>query len=700
VKNKLWCVWLIAVLLMPMSISAQETSVPAPGTEILWDTWGVPHIFAEDNASLFYGLGWAQMHNHADLILLLYGRARGEAAQYWGAEYVESDALTLTVGIPDMGQAHYEAQNEDFKSYIDAFVAGMNAYVEANPDAIADEMKPVLPVRNTDPLTLAYSDVTVTFVAEGAGQLLQRWSAGQMGSNAWAIAPERSASGKALLVENPHVAWSDLFVWLEVQLVAPGVNLYGGALAGLPGILVGFNEHLGWTHTVNMYDGFDLYDLTLTESGGYLLDGEERAFEVEEKTIQVLQADGTLAAQPFPVYRSAHGPIIAQNGENQALALRLVDGSTHMMEQWWHMGTATNLAEFEAAMAWLQIPMFNTVYADVDGHIYYVFNGQIPVRDSGDFASWSDVQPGDDSSLIWDEYHPYEDLPKVIDPETGFVQSANETPWTSTIPPALNMTDFPSYFAPQDYWVNHIFRSITSQQMLAEDESITFEELLAYKHSTHVEVADHVLDDLVAAARESDAKVVRDAAEVLANWDRTTDAESRGAILFLRWFDTYREGAGFDIFAVPFDINDPFNTPSGLNDPASAVAVLQSVAEHVKLDYGALDVPYGEVMRLRVGEYDLPGNGGGDPNGVFRVAWYVPDGNGTYELMGGDSWVAVIEFSTPLKARVLVGQGNATQPGSPHVGDQLALFAAKQLREPWLTRDAIEANLEDRVVFE
>jgi acyl-homoserine-lactone acylase len=105
-------------------------------------------------------------------------------------------------------------------------------------------------------------------------------------------------------------------------------------------------------------------------------------------------------------------------------------------------------------------------------------------------------------------------------------------------------------------------------------------------------------------------------------------------------------------------------------------------------------------MRLRVGEYDLPGNGGGDPNGVFRVAWYVPDGNGTYELMGGDSWVAVIEFSTPLKARVLVGQGNATQPGSPHVGDQLALFAAKQLREPWLTRDAIEANLEDRVVFE
>jgi acyl-homoserine-lactone acylase len=264
----------------------------------------------------------------------------------------------------------------------------------------------------------------------------------------------------------------------------------------------------------------------------------------------------------------------------------------------------------------------------------------------------------------------------------------------------LNITDFPAYFAPQAYWVNHIFRSITSQQMLVEDTSITLDELVTYKHSTHVEVADHVLDALVAAARESEDALVQEAAEVLAAWDRNTDASSRGALLFIRWFEAYTQQSSLNIFALPFDISDPFNTPAGLADPAGAVAVLRMVAERVVSEYGSLDVSYGEVMRLRLGDYDFPGNGAGDPNGVFRAAWYVPDGRGTYQMMGGDSWVAAIEFSHPIRARVILGPGNATQSGSPHVGDQLALFADKELREAWLTRETIEANLELREVFE
>ena len=310
-SKRLWFL-LFAVLLIPTMASAQEGEAPTPGTEILWDTWGVPHIFAQDSESLFYAFGWAQMHNHADLILQLYGRVRGEAAQYWGADQLESDVTMHTVGVPEIGQAQYEAQNEEFKGYLDAFAAGMNAYAEANPDAIADEVESVLPVRNSDPLTLAYSNVTVAFVAGGAIGQSQAWSAGQAGSNAWAIAPERSASGNALLVENPHLPWSDIFTWFEAHLVAPDVNLYGATLVGLPGIEIGFNEYLGWTHTVNTYDGYDLYELSLTESAGYLLDGEEQAFDVQERTIMVLQDDGSLEEHTFPVVQSVHGPVIAQ----------------------------------------------------------------------------------------------------------------------------------------------------------------------------------------------------------------------------------------------------------------------------------------------------------------------------------------------------------------------------------------------------
>src|SRR5690606_27316440 len=114
-------------------VSAQAKQISGSGTEILWDTWGVPHIYAQDHRGLFYAFGWSQMHNHANLILQLYGRVRGEGAQYWGSSYLESDVLMHTLGVPDTGQRHYDAQNEDFQTYIDAFVAGMNAYAETHP---------------------------------------------------------------------------------------------------------------------------------------------------------------------------------------------------------------------------------------------------------------------------------------------------------------------------------------------------------------------------------------------------------------------------------------------------------------------------------------------------------------------------------------------------------------------------------------
>lgn len=688
--RKLLLVLCLMALVLPIA-SAQES-----GAEVLWDSWGVPHIYADNNEDLYYGFGWAQMNNHADLILSLYARVRGEQAAYWGADFVESDVIQHTVGVPEIGQAQYEAQNPEFKAMVDAFVAGMNDWAEANPDAISERMQAVLPVRNSDPITLAYSNTVITFVGGAAFGFVDAWTGEQPGSNAWAIAPEKTESGNTMMILNPHLWWSDVFVWFEAQLVGPETNFYGATLVGLPALEIGFNDNLGWTHTVNTYDGFDVYELTLTPEGGYMLDGEAVPLEVEMGSIMVMQEDGTQAAFPFPVARSAHGPIIAQNAETgKALAFRIVEGTTHTMEQWWRMMNASNLDEFEDAMSWLQISMFNTIYGDRDGNIYYLFNGIIPERDQGDFNSWQPIQPGDDSSLIWDTYHTYDDLPKVVNPDTNFVQNANEPPWTSTIPPALNIEDFPAYFAPQSYYAGgHIFRPQVSAQTVAEDESISFDELVEYKHNTHVESTDHVLDDLIAAAGASDNELAQAAAEVLGNWDRRADADSQGAVLYMFWFQQYAGATGGDMFATPHDINDPFNTPSGLKDPEGAVATLIGVAEEVQGGYGALDVPYGDVMRIRVGEYDLPGNGGGDPTGVFRAAWYAPAGDGTFQLIGGDSWFVVLEFSDPINARVLVGQGNATQPGSAHVGDQTVLFANKEMRTPWLTREDVEANLE------
>ena len=693
------------------SRSDRGTFRPVAGqqkTEILWDTYGVPHIYGKDVQSLFHAFGWAQMHSHGNVILRLYGQARGRAAEYWGEKYVESDQWVRTMGVPVRAQQWYDAQNPTFRNYIDAFAAGINAYTQNHGELIDDEVKGVLPVTGVDVLAHVHRLLNFTFIVkpQTLASLREEWenpkdtSTGfnkqnitpqkPLGSNGWAIAPSRSASGNAMLLANPHNPWSDLFLWYEAQLNAPGIDTYGATLVGIPVLTIGFNDNLGWTHTVNKYNGRDVYELTLAD-GGYRFDGKIRAFETETQTLNVRQPDGTLEEKPLTVQRSVHGPVIAQK-DGKALALRVVGlDQPGALEQWWTMGLAKNLTEFEAAIKPVQIPMFTVIYADREGHIMHLFNGQVPVRSQGDYAYWSGIIPGDTSTTLSTQFHPYGDLPRVLDPQSGWLQNANDPPWTTTFPVPLKPDDYPSYIAPRGPME---FRAQHSAKMLKSDERISFEKMVEYKHSTHVELAERLLDDLITAARQHGGEVGKNAADVLETWDRKTESDSRGAVLFAFW----NEEVDFsNLFAVPWNEQEPLTTPNGLADPVSAVTALEAAAQRVMATYGRLDVPWGEVFRLRSGNLDLPANGG--EVGIFRNLWFSPLEDGRFEAIGGESYVAAIEFSNPVRAMALVSYGNATQPNSPHVGDQLELFAKKQLRPIWRSRQEIEVHLATREVF-
>lgn len=663
--------------------------------EILWDKWGVPHIFAKDTESLFYAFGRAQMHSHGDLILRLYGQARGRASEYWGKSYLSSDRWVRTVGIPERGREWYKAQSPAFQRYLDAFATGLNDYANENKDKISDEVEVVLPVTAADVMAHANRVIHFTFVSSQGAMFLANRHLDQKGSNTWAIAPSRSASGKAMLLANPHLPWSDLFLFYEGQLTAPGINAYGATLVGFPVMGIAFNDNLGWSHTVNTYDGEDHYELTLAE-GGYVWDGKPRAFEKEEQTLKVKESSGAPSEEKLVIKRSVHGPVIAEKGE-RAIALRVAGlDRPGFLEEWWDMARAKNLAEFQSALSRLQMPMFNVMYADRSGHIFYLFNAAIPKRSKGDWAYWSGVIPGNTSETLWTNIHSYSELPKVVDPPTGWMQNANDPPWTVSFPVVLEADKFPKYFAPRFMG----FRPQRSARMVDEDKSITFDEMIQYKHSTRMEMADRILNDLIAAARSAGSDVTRRAADVLEKWDRSADATSKGTALFIAWVQEMRPGARpANIFASAWNEQNPRTTPDGLADPKAAAAALDSAARKVEAAYGSLDVAWGDVARLKKGNRDLPANGGNGELGIFRVVGFDRGQDGKLRANGGDSYVAAIEFSTPVRARVITSYGNSSQPGSPHNGDQLELFSKKEMRSAWLTRKDIEANLESREVL-
>ncbi|HEU5432312.1 MAG TPA: penicillin acylase family protein, partial [Thermomicrobiales bacterium] len=370
------------------------------GTEILWDTWGVPHIFASDVAGLFHAFGWAQLHSHGNLILRLYGQARGRAAEYWGEGYLGSDRLLQTMGFPERAAAWHAAQSPDFQRWLDAFAAGMNAYAAAHGDRLADDVKIVLPVSARD--VLAHGQRFIfAFLASGgdrAGLVAPDLLGYPAGSNGWAIAPSRTEDGHALLLANPHLPWSGLYLFYEAHLVVPDVyDVYGATLVGAPILAIAFNDALGWTHTVNTIDGWDAYALT-PAGDGYRFGDEVRPFATETKILKVKQPDGTLRDEPLTVRRSVHGPVIVER-DGKPIALRVVGVDqalvTGCLEQWWDMGRARNLEEFEAALRRMQLPMFNVLYADRDGHILAFFAGRVPKRSRGDWAFWTGIVPGD-----------------------------------------------------------------------------------------------------------------------------------------------------------------------------------------------------------------------------------------------------------------------------------------------------------------
>ncbi|MGE3519342.1 MAG: penicillin acylase family protein [Vicinamibacterales bacterium] len=689
-----------ALVVSAWSGTGTAEAAPAKGTEILWDKWGIPHINAPDHPSLFYAYGYAQMEAHSELLLRLYAQARGRGAELYGDQFLDDDKWVRTNGIPARAKEWAKGQTPEFGPLIAAFVDGLNGWAAEHRSDLSAPAKAMLPLSVEDVYAHCLRVIHYDWIISPSklASRLARADADVHGSNEWAIAPKYSASGHAMLLSNSHLQWGDRHTYFEVQLTAPGVNSYGAVWVGFPVLRQCFNDYLGWTQTTNNPSESDLYRLTLRDDG-YVLDGRVKPFETSREVIKVRGADGAMREEVLNVRRSDHGPVVAErNGSPIALRVAAID-RPRLFEQFWRMGLAHDFDQWQDAVRMQQLPLFNTAYADRDGRIAYIYNATLPEHPTGDYRFWQGVVPGDRSDLIATSIVPYSGVPKVIDSPTGWVQNSNDMPWTSTYPMILDSTNFaPGFAAPQGITTRaqrgiRILSGFTGKKM-------TFDDVKAGKLSTRLETADQFVDDLVSLARRGGTERLTRAADVLERWDRQAESTSTGMLLFYKFW--LAAGANFQSiggFAVPTDDTKPLATPRGFMDPATAVAALDRVAADVEREYGRLDVPWGEVLRFRRGNLDVPGNGAPSALGAIRTVNAGPFKDGKTEGIGGDTYFAVIEFSTPVHAEALLSYGNWSKPGSPHVEDQMRLLSRKEMRPVWRDRKDIEANLEAKKVF-
>lgn len=652
--------------------------------DILWDTFGVPHIYGKDISSMYYAFGWSQMHNHGNLILQLYGIARGRAAEYWGSAYKDGAKIITQFRIPALAAESYQQQEPEMKEYLDAFVAGINDYAAAWPQHIGPALKQVLPITGQDVLAHGFHVFFLEFLAAGD---MGNPNILKPGSNAYAIGKSRSATRNALLLANPHLPWSSFYTFMEAHLQAPGFNAYGATLIGMPVLTIAFNKHLGWTHTVNTIDAVDTYAYPLKD-GGYVKDSVIMPFRYDTLLLQVLQPDCIIKTDTTLLAYAGNEPVLATK-DNKAYTMKIAGmNHTRFFFEWHLMAQAQNYREFGLALRRMQLPLFNVIYADKAGNVGYFFGGNVPSRDTGNWDYWHGVVDGSTSKNNWDTTLGYNEMPKLFNPPTGFIQNANDPPWYCTYPPILSPGDFPSYISP----VGMEFRPQRAINMIKNNFAVTLDDLQQYKFNTGLEVADRFLDTLLAAVQQYPEPAALAAADVLRRWDRKTDSSSTGALLYIYWFSKL----SLTMFNVPWDPSNPVETPAGLSDKPMAVKLLSAAAREVYQSFGTLEIPWGLLFRFRGGTYDFAGNGGPAAAGIYRTIEYGQDPDGRMRAVYGDSYMALVEFGRKIKARVLLSYGNASQPDSKHIGDQLYLMSQKKTRTPWLEKQEILQHLEKR----
>jgi penicillin amidase len=674
----------------------------ARSVTIYRDTYGVPHVYGPTDASAVFGLAYAQAEDDFAHLEDNFIRSLGRAAEVHGEEALRDDQLARALEIPRLAREEYGRATPRMKALYDAYAAGLNFYLARYPQvkpALLQGFEPWYPLalmrfKYYQGEFIGYAgldekDLKVTVDAKPAER--------PQGSNAWAVAPGRSASGHPLLLINPHVAFFGPGQYYEAHLHSDeGLNFSGVGRYGLPLPYMGHNEALGWAHTDNYPDTGDLYAETFDDPAHPLAyrygTGHRTAVEWTEE-IRV-RTPGGVEKRSFTFRKTHHGPILSRH-EGKPVAVRLAkmeEGG--WLDQVYDMVRARSLAELKAALRRGAIPYMNVTYADRDGNIFYAYNGAVPRR-SPKF-DWRKPVDGSDPQTEWQGYHGFDELPQLTNPASGFVQNCNSSPFVTTSGANLDPSHYPKYMIGPE---PDTPRAQVSRQVLTGREKFSFEEWTRAATDTRVLEAQKQIPELIAEwerLRSADATRAEALAPLigeLRSWDRVSRIESVPMTLFVSWLGRY--------------------DPDKSKDPWLRVQALEQAKSELERDWGTWRVAWGEINRLQRVDWSagetfsdarpslaVPG-GPGWTGIVFNFyprrdgsPWKLAPGSKRRYGAYGNSYVSVVEFGPAVRARSIVYFGQSGDPKSSHYLDQAPLYARGEFKPAWFTLEEIKAHLE------
>ena len=664
----------------PLDLRPWTEAAANHDVRILRDEFGVPHIYGKTDPDVSFGLAYAHSQDDFETIQKVILSTRGRLAAVDGPGAAPFDYLVHVLGFLEDVEARYASEvPADVRALSEAYAEGLNLYAAEHPQEVLPGW---YPARGQDlvagfvfrtPFFYGFQQVLAELLADDRQrsissapdpQAFRPFPAApiQMGSNAVAIAPSRSADGATRLLINSHQPYTGPVAWYEVRLKSEaGWDMIGGVFPGSPLILHGTGRDLGWANTVNQPDLTDVYllDIHPDDPDLYRYDGDWLRLERSEVTIPVRILGPIRIGVTREILRSVHGPVLRTS--HGTYAVRYVGmNEIRQLEQYYRLNRAENFEQWEDAMRMQALPSINYIYADRDGLIAYYYNVKAPVREVE--WEWSEYLPGDRSDLNWTEFHPFEAMPKVIAPPSGFVANANHSPFRAT---TGEWNPDPADFEGLGIDTEMTNRGLRLLELYGGDTSITASEFHRYKYDKQYSSeseAERVVAEVLSLDFADDALLAA-AQKHLAEWDFDVELDDRQAALGV-------------LTATPVIIAER----QGLEPPEVEQAFRDAVSSLMK-HHGSFDLPWSQINRFQRGELDVPIGGGPD---VLRAAEsFVLTEDGLYVSNSGDCYLMFVEWAADGTQTVeTIHQfGTATlDVDSPHYADQVPLFLGERTR--------------------